>query len=78
MTKPKIVAKKCKRVFLKPGIYHYCRCGLSKKQPYCDGAHEGTQFQPKKFTVNEPSEYGLCLCKHTKNAPFCDGMHNRL
>lgn len=23
----------------------FCRCGLSKNQPYCDGAHKGSDFR---------------------------------
>ena len=24
--------------------YYWCACGLSKKQPFCDGSHSGTEF----------------------------------
>lgn len=63
---------------LEPGTYHWCRCGRSKNQPYCDGAHQGTEFTPMEFTVEEKKEVALCQCKQTGNAPFCDGAHKKL
>mmetsp|Transcript_2302 Transcript_2302/g.5599 ORF Transcript_2302/g.5599 Transcript_2302/m.5599 type:complete len:129 (+) Transcript_2302:45-431(+) len=55
--------------------YHWCSCGLSKKQPYCDSSHKGTLFQPLSFTVEDKvSRISLCLCKLTSNPPFCDGV----
>lgn len=75
---PKIVKKQSVAVRLQPGTYFYCRCGLSEDQPWCDGAHQGTDFRPKKFSVQEPREVYLCLCKHSKNSPFCDGVHRTL
>lgn len=58
--------------------YFWCTCGRSEKQPFCDGAHKGTDFTPLKFTVDETKKYGLCGCKHTKNAPICDREHSKL
>ncbi|MCC5843739.1 MAG: CDGSH iron-sulfur domain-containing protein [Verrucomicrobia bacterium] len=55
--------------------YYYCTCGQSKNQPFCDGAHAGTDFKPKSFMAEETGEAYLCRCKHTGNAPFCDGTH---
>ena len=26
--------------------YAWCSCGLSLKQPYCDGSHSSTEFKP--------------------------------
>ena len=26
--------------------YAWCNCGQSKKQPFCDGSHKGTEFKP--------------------------------
>ena len=72
---PNIVAKKCKRLFLNPGVYFYCRCGLSADGVFCDGAHKATSFVPKKFVIEDAQEVALCLCKHTPNAPYCDGTH---
>ncbi|MBT5855217.1 CDGSH iron-sulfur domain-containing protein [bacterium] len=74
---PIIVAKKCCTEKLYPGKYHYCTCGHSKDQPFCDGTHpEG--FEPKRFKIDEPKQVYLCLCKHTKNAPYCDGTHSHI
>ena len=29
--------------------YWWCACGLSKKQPFCDGSHKVTAFTPIEF-----------------------------
>ena len=26
--------------------YFWCSCGQSKKQPFCDGSHKGSEFTP--------------------------------
>ena len=26
--------------------YAWCSCGLSKKQPFCDNSHKGSEFKP--------------------------------
>jgi CDGSH-type Zn-finger protein len=61
--------------------YAWCTCGLSDKQPLCDGQHktiENGTFKSLKFTAEEDGEVWLCNCKQTQNPPFCDGSHNRL
>lgn len=78
MSNPTIASKAPLVVELEPGTYHWCSCGQSKKQPYCDGGHKGTEFKPVKFTIEEKKKVALCQCKHTKNAPFCDGGHKKL
>ena len=57
--------------------YHFCTCGRSKSQPFCDGSHMGTTFTPKVVIAEKPGEAWLCACKHTGNPPFCDGTHKR-
>ena len=62
-------------------VYAWCTCGLSKKQPLCDGAHkqiEGMPFMNIKVQFDQDCEVQLCQCKHTKTPPFCDGSHNTL
>ena len=57
--------------------YHFCTCGRSRSQPFCDGSHAGTGFTPRVIVSDEDQEAYLCACKHTDNAPFCDGTHAR-
>ncbi|UJR32090.1 hypothetical protein I4U23_019558 [Adineta vaga] len=63
---------------LKPGeVKLWCTCGLSKKQPWCDGSHKDTSFRPLKWTVPERAQtvYLICACKYTKRPPICDATH---
>ena len=55
--------------------YHWCACGRSSNQPFCDGSHVGTEFTPKAFTAETDGAAHLCACKRTGNAPYCDGSH---
>jgi len=66
------------RLDLGPGDYHWCACGRSKSQPFCDGSHQGTGYTPVKFTLAEGRRVSLCGCKRTGAAPFCDGAHKTL
>lgn len=63
---------------LEPGTYHWCRCGRSEKQPFCDGAHAGTDFRPLRVELEEPQRIAFCQCKRTGNEPRCDGSHSTL
>jgi CDGSH-type Zn-finger protein len=65
-------------VELEAGTHYWCRCGQSQNQPFCDGAHAGTDFSPMKVEMPEKKRVALCQCKHTGNEPFCDGAHARL
>jgi len=55
--------------------YFFCTCGLSKNQPFCDGAHKGTGLEPHVFVAKEDGPAPLCGCKQTGDAPYCDGTH---
>jgi len=65
-------------VEVKPGEYHWCACGRSKSQPFCDGSHAGTGQGPVRFTAAEAKTVYLCGCKQSKKEPFCDGTHKTL
>ncbi|MDZ4730529.1 MAG: CDGSH iron-sulfur domain-containing protein [Xanthomonadales bacterium] len=79
MPEPIIAARKPKLVTLEADKnYYWCQCGKSARQPFCDGSHRGTEFEPVLISVKKGGEYLLCACKHTRNAPWCDGSHNNL
>lgn len=60
----------------KDKVYKWCSCGLSKTQPWCDGAHKGTPFKPLRFSVSDEVRFrSLCGCKYTAMPPYCDGSH---
>ena len=59
--------------------YYWCACGkLSKKQPFCDGSHNGTEFKPP-FHIKQ-LKLKKCSFVHANKVdgqPFCDGSHNK-
>lgn len=63
---------------LAKGDYLYCQCGFSKNQPFCDGSHHGTKFQPMLFTIKKERDYKLCQCKMCEKGPFCDNTHLKM
>ncbi|MGB3147097.1 MAG: CDGSH iron-sulfur domain-containing protein [Paracoccaceae bacterium] len=58
--------------------YFWCACGKSQKQPFCDGSHKGSSFNPVKFEATESKKMFFCGCKNTAGQPFCDGSHKTL
>ena len=62
----------------KDKVYFWCACGLSQKQPFCDGSHkrEG-EFKSIKYIAEESKEIFFCGCKMTRRPPFCDGSHSK-
>ncbi|MFT6072546.1 MAG: CDGSH-type Zn-finger protein [Alphaproteobacteria bacterium] len=78
---PKIVALKSEKIEVTAGqAYLWCACGLSQKQPFCDGSHIGTDFLPVQYTAEKDGIVGFCLCKHSKKSDgvLCDGAHKTL
>ena len=58
--------------------YFWCQCGLSNKQPFCDGSHKSTAFTPIRYQAEESKKVFFCGCKHSKSQPLCDGTHKSL
>jgi CDGSH-type Zn-finger protein len=58
--------------------YWWCACGQSKRQPFCDGSHKGSEFTPVEFKSDSSRTVWFCGCKNTKSAPLCDGTHKAL
>lgn len=79
MTTPKIAQKAPYVVDVEAGkTYYWCSCGLSAKQPFCDGSHKGSSFTPLPYTADKTGQAAFCGCKATANQPLCDGAHRKL
>ena len=79
MTAPKIAQKAPYRIEVEAGkAYFWCTCGQSSKQPFCDGSHKDSAFEPQKYVSDKDGAVFFCGCKATDNAPLCDGSHNKL
>ena len=78
MKNPATPQKNPYKVIVEKGkTYFWCSCGLSGKQPFCDGEHkkEG-KFKSIKFLATESEELDFCGCKMSDRPPFCDGTHS--
>ena len=58
--------------------YFWCQCGLSNKQPFCDGSHKSTSLKPIKYEAEESKKIFFCGCKQSARKPLCDGTHKSL
>ena len=41
--------------------YYWCSCGKSSKQPFCDGSHKGSEFNPVAYKAEETKK---CFFAH--------------
>ena len=78
MSDPTIAQKSPYVLEVQPGIYKWCACGKSSKQPFCDGTHRGSEFSPIIEEIKETKKVAWCGCKHSLGKPFCDGTHKKL
>ncbi|MBL8710938.1 MAG: CDGSH iron-sulfur domain-containing protein [Rhodospirillaceae bacterium] len=79
MSQPEIAQKGPFKVDVVAGkTYFWCACGRSRKQPFCDGSHKGTEFTPVKYDATAAKAVFFCGCKHSSKAPLCDGTHGKL
>lgn len=79
MAEPVVAQKSPFQVEVKGGrSYWWCACGQSKRQPFCDGSHKGTEFSPVEFKAEGDRKVFFCGCKSSGKSPLCDGTHNKL
>lgn len=73
------VSSKATALKLKKGqTYFFCTCGLTSNEPFCDGAHVGTEYRSLRYTANKNGKAKLCTCKASSCLPFCDGSHGKV
>jgi len=79
MEKEKTAQRMPQKIAVEKGkTYFWCTCGLSEKQPFCDGSHKKElRLGPFKYIATASEEIFFCVCKLTKNPPFCDGSHSK-
>ena len=58
--------------------YYWCACGKSAKQPFCDGAHKGSDFAPTAYKAEKTGTVWFCGCKNSAKGALCDGAHKNL
>jgi CDGSH-type Zn-finger protein len=76
---PEIAGRKPIPVDVEAGkSYWWCACGRSQKQPFCDGSHKGTPFQPQEYKPEKSEQAYFCACKRSQHQPLCDGSHKKL
>jgi len=78
MSDPKVAQKSPYVLEMEPGKYAWCACGLSEKQPFCDGTHKATDIKPIIEEITEKKKVAWCGCKQSGKKPMCDGSHNKL
>lgn len=79
MTSPHMAQKAPFPVDVQAGqSYWWCACGLSAKQPFCDGSHKTTAFTPVRYDAAETQTVWFCGCKQSAGKPLCDGSHKSL
>ena len=79
MEKPVSPQKSPYKVKVEKGkTYFWCACGLSLKQPFCDGSHKKERkFKSLRYLATESKEVFFCGCKMTSHQPLCDGSHSK-
>ncbi len=77
MSEDTVVAKKGPFgvVVEKGKTYWWCACGRSQSQPFCDGSHKGTDFEPVEYVAQDDVMVAFCGCKRSRHAPHCDDTH---
>lgn len=79
MTEPVMAQKGPYSLDVEAGVtYWWCSCGKSANQPFCDGAHKGSDFRPMEWTAPKTRTAHFCGCKQAVNKPLCDGTHGKI
>ncbi|PIC41356.1 hypothetical protein B9Z55_008804 [Caenorhabditis nigoni] len=81
--KGKPAEAKSRRVRLEAGkTYHWCSCGLSVKQPFCDGTHKVpglTNVRPVSFQVSKaPRDVNASRMVAFDESPVYGGVAHKL
>ena len=65
--------------------YHWCSCGLSQLQPFCDGSHKAyknadgsSMMKSVQYVADNDETIYFCGCKRSKNGVLCDGTHSKI